>query len=141
VALLQREHVEKMLAEIEKTSAKRHWLKAIRGLMQAAVPTMRKDNPTADIPSVKLAKSKGHHTWTDAEIKQYRGYWPLGTQQRHVFEFALETVSRRGEVVRRGGSTSKAGAFGSSARMAAPMWTFRSRPSCKRPAMLCQRHT
>jgi integrase len=102
VALLQREHIERMLAEIERPSAKRHWLKAIRGLMQAAVPTMRKDNPTASIASIKLPKSKGHHTWTDAEIEQYRAYWPLGTQQRLVFEFALETVSRRGEVVRLG---------------------------------------
>jgi integrase len=99
VALLQRGHVEKMLAEIEKPSARRHWLKAIRALMQAAIPTMRNDDPTAGIPGVKLPRSRGHHTWTDAEIEHYRAYWPLGTQQRLVFEFALETVSRRGEVV------------------------------------------
>src|SRR5262249_4515541 len=41
-------------------------------------------------------------TWTDGEIEQYRAYWPYGTQQRLVTEFALETVSRRGEVVRLG---------------------------------------
>ena len=29
-------------------------------------------------------------------------YWPLGTQQRLVMEFALETASRKGEVVRLG---------------------------------------
>src|SRR5262249_12830198 len=74
-----------------------------------AIPTMRKDNPTAGIPSIKLPKSKGHHTWTDAEIDQYRAYWPLGTQQRLVFEFALETVSRRGEVVRLGPQHVKSG--------------------------------
>jgi integrase len=101
VALLQRGHVEKVLAEIEKPSARRHWLRAIRGLMQAAISTMRKDDSTAGI-GVKLPKSRGHHTWTDAEIEQYRAYWALGTQQRLVFEFALETVSRRGEVVRLG---------------------------------------
>src|SRR6266581_1749098 len=60
---------------------------------------MRKDDPTEGIPSIKLPKSKGHHTWTDDEIEQYRAYWPLGTQQRLVMEFALETTSRRGEVV------------------------------------------
>jgi len=102
VALLQRGHIDKMVAEIEKPSARRHWLKAIRGLMQAAIPTMRKDDPTAGIPGIKLPKSRGHHTWTDSEIEQYRAYWTLGTQQRLVFEFALETVSRRGEVVRLG---------------------------------------
>ncbi|MBT1514837.1 hypothetical protein KIP88_30555 [Bradyrhizobium sp. SRL28] len=35
-------------------------------------------------------------------IATYRKYWKLGTQQRLVLEFALETVSRRGEVVRLG---------------------------------------
>jgi hypothetical protein len=102
VALLRREHIEKMLAAIGKPSAKRHWLKAIRGLMRSAVPTMRRDDPTEGIASIKLPKSKGHHTWTDDEIAQYRAYWPLGTQQRLVMEFALETTSRRGEVVRLG---------------------------------------
>jgi integrase len=109
VALLRQEHIIKMLGEIERPSAKRNWLKAIRGLMQAAVPTMRKDDPTAGIPGIKLPKSRGHHTWTDAEIEQYRAYWPLGTQQRLVLEFALETVSRRGEVVRLGPQHVKSG--------------------------------
>jgi integrase len=102
VPLLRREHVLKMLAEICKPSAKRHWLKAIRGLLRFAVPTMLKVDPTVGIANVKLPKSKGHHTWTDDEIEQYRAYWPLGTQQRLVMEFALETASRRGEVVRLG---------------------------------------
>jgi site-specific recombinase XerD len=102
VALLQREHILKMLAAIGKPSAKRNWLKAIRGLLRSAVPTMRKDDPTEGIAAIRLPKSKGHHTWTDDEIAQYRAYWPLGTQQRLVMEFALETTSRRGEVVRLG---------------------------------------
>jgi integrase len=102
VALLRREHILRILAAIEKPSAKRHWLKAIRGLMKSAVPALRKDDPTEGITGIKLPKSKGHHTWDDGEIEQYRAYWPLGTQQRLVFEFALETMSRRGEVVRLG---------------------------------------
>jgi integrase len=102
VALLRRDHIENMLAAIEKPIAKRGWLKAIRPLLQSAVPNMRKDDPTAGIAGIKLPKSKGHHAWTDDEIEQYRSYWPLGTQQRLVMEFALETASRRGEVVRLG---------------------------------------
>jgi hypothetical protein len=31
--VLAGEHIEKMLAKIDKASAKRHWLSAIRGLM------------------------------------------------------------------------------------------------------------
>jgi integrase len=102
VALLRQEHIEKMLAAIAKASVKRDWLKAIRGLLRHAVPTMLKVDPTEGIASIKLPKSKGHHTWTDDEIEQYRAYWPLGTQQRLVMEFALETASRKGEVVRLG---------------------------------------
>ena len=102
VALLQHDHIAKMLGVISKPSAKRHWLKAIRGLLRSAIPAVRKDDPTRDIESIKMPKSKGHHTWTDDEIEQYRNHWPLGTQQRLVMEFALETASRRGEVVRLG---------------------------------------
>ncbi len=47
-------------------------------------------------------RSKGFHTWTDDEIAQYRDHWTLGTVQRLVMEFALETASRRSEVVRLG---------------------------------------
>jgi len=102
VALVSRDHMEKALAEIPKPGAKRHWHKAIRSLFKSAVPSRRKDNPTDGIATPKMPKSKGHHSWTDAEIKQYRNYWPLGTQQRLVMEFALEAVSRRCEVVRLG---------------------------------------
>src|SRR5262249_26478925 len=78
VALLQREHILGMLAAIERPSARRHWLKAIRGLLRAAVPTMRRDDPTEGIAGVKMPETKGHHAWTDEEIAQYRAYWPLG---------------------------------------------------------------
>jgi integrase len=102
VALLQREHIMKMLAAIQKPSAKRSWLKTIRGLMRAAVPTMRRDDPTEGIAGIKMPKTKGHPNWSDDEIERYRAYWPLGTQARLVMELALETLSRRGEIVRIG---------------------------------------
>jgi hypothetical protein len=124
VALLRREHVMKMLAEIEGASARRSWFKAIRPLLQHAVPTMLRDDPTAGIAAPKLPKTKGHHSWTDAEIAAYRARWPCGTQQRLVFEFALETVSRRGEVVRLGPQHSRPGASASPAFTARMTWTF-----------------
>jgi hypothetical protein len=65
----------------------------------------------ADIAGIKMPKTKGHHTWTDEEIAQYRAHWPLGTQQRLVMEFALETASRRGEVVRFGPQHVRNGRF------------------------------
>jgi len=91
-AHVEEPHLVNMMSEVPSPSARRSWLKIIRHLLQHAVPTTRKDNPAAGIAQVKLPKSKGH--WTDDQIAQYRKHWKLGTQQRLVFEFALETVSQ-----------------------------------------------
>jgi hypothetical protein len=102
VRLIEEAHLVKMMGDIASPTSRRSWLKAIKHLLQHAVPIMRKDNPAERIAQVRLPKSKGHWTWTDDQIAAYRKYWKLGTKQRLVFEFALETVSRRGEVVRFG---------------------------------------
>jgi integrase len=102
VATLEQHHLEKIMSQVARLVQRRRWLTTIRALLQSAVPTMRRDNPAAGIAGVKIPKTKGYHTWTDSEIDQYRAFWPLGTQERLVFEFALEAVSRRAEVVRLG---------------------------------------
>lgn len=99
VGLIAEAHLVKIMNDIASLSSRRSWLKAIKHLLQHAVPIMRKNNPAANIAQVRLPKSKGHWTWTDDQIATYRTHWKLGTKQRLVFEFALETVSRRGEVV------------------------------------------
>jgi integrase len=102
LATLGPRHIANISAAIDKVSTKRHWLKTIRALFEHGVPAMLEENPAAFIPLPKTLDTKGLHSWTDAEIAQYRAYWPYGTQQRLVFEFTLETVSRRGEVVQIG---------------------------------------
>jgi integrase len=102
VRLIEQAHLVAMMNKIEALSSRRSWLKTIRHLLQHAVPIMLPDNPAARIEQVKLPKTKGHWAWSDAQIASYRTHWRLGTKQRLVFEFALETVSRRGEVVRFG---------------------------------------
>jgi integrase len=101
VALLRQDHIALMLDEIAKPSAKLKWLKAIRLLMRAAIPAMIKDDPTAGI-KVALPRSKGWHSWDDQQIEQYRAHWRIGTEARLVFEFALESYSRRSEIARLG---------------------------------------
>jgi integrase len=101
VALLQRSHIEVMMATLPNIYARRLWLQTIRHLLQSAIPLMLKVDPTEGL-KVKIPKTDGHHTWTDEEIQRYRNYWRLGTQQRLVFEFALEAASRRCEVLRLG---------------------------------------
>jgi integrase len=80
---------------------KRHWLKTIRGVFKSAVPGVLAINPVAGI-AVKRPKTPGHRPWTPEQIEQYRARWPLGTEARLVLEFAYQTMSRRGEVVRLG---------------------------------------
>jgi integrase len=99
VALLRPEHVANMLDQIAKPTARRKMLKALRMLMVAAIPSLRKDDPTAGL-KVTLPKSKGWHSWTDAEIERYRMHHALGTAARLVMEFAIETTSRRMEITR-----------------------------------------
>lgn len=53
----------------------------------------RVDNPAKDTDPIK--KGPGWHTWTDAEIKQYRDFHPYGTVPRLVLELALNTSARR----------------------------------------------
>jgi hypothetical protein len=57
VALLRNGHILGMLTKIDKSTSRQNWLKAIRHLMQSAIPSMRKDNPTAGI-NIKLKKTK-----------------------------------------------------------------------------------
>ena len=78
------------------------WLKAIRGLLRSAVPTMLRDDPTEGIASIKSQRPRGITLGPMRRSSNIARYWPLGTQQRLVMEFALETASRRGEVVRLG---------------------------------------
>jgi integrase len=102
VATLEPWHIHKILDRIEKPHARRNWVKAVRPVMRLAVATgMRRTDPLAGI-KCKLPKSDGIHCWSDAEIAQYRSYWPLGSKQRLAMELALETTSRRGDVCRIG---------------------------------------
>lgn len=56
----------------------------------------RSDNPASDTAPIK--KGKGWHTWTDAEIEQYRAHHPYGTVPRLVLELARNTSARRGNL-------------------------------------------
>lgn len=54
----------------------------------------RTDNPAASTDPI-AQRGEGFHTWTDAEIKQYREHHVLGTTPRLVLELALNTAARR----------------------------------------------
>jgi integrase len=99
LALLQREHIHKMLAKIDRPHAKKNWLKAIRGLMRFAVLIrMRADDPTDGI-KLTMAKSDGFQTWSEEDIAVFRRHHAIGTRARLALELLLGTAQRRGDVI------------------------------------------
>jgi integrase len=80
----------------------RQYLATLRGLFQWAVENGHlKVDPTAGL-KVKMPKSPGHATWSDADVERYRAHWPLGTPARLALELLRETGLRRGDAVRVG---------------------------------------
>ena len=104
VALLQRDHVVKLLAARAATPATANALRrSLRALMQHAVEIgMRADNPTADVRKVPTAKGEGYHSWTEGEIEQFERHHPVGSRARLAFAPLLYTGQRRSDVVRMG---------------------------------------
>lgn len=66
---------------------------------------MRADNPVRQSETVRVAageRSKGYHTWSEAEIAQYRAKHALGTNARLAMELLLWTGQRRGDAIKLG---------------------------------------
>jgi integrase len=64
---------------------------------------IRTDNPVRQAEKVRVPageRSKGYHTWTEAEIAQYRAKHKLGTNARLAMELMLWTGQRRGDAIR-----------------------------------------
>ncbi len=61
----------------------------------------RADNP---IKGIKLSKHKerSYHPWTPEEIAQFEAHHPIGSKPRLAFALLLDTVQRRGDVIRLG---------------------------------------
>lgn len=101
IALLQRQHIVTLLKS-KKRFAARHWLKAIRVLMNYAVEVgLRHDNPVVGVKLPNL-KTDGYHTWTELEIEQFQKRHGKGTRARLALALLLYTGQRRGDVVRMG---------------------------------------
>lgn len=79
-------------------------LKVWRALMAHAVDErmIREGaNPAARLKAKRVA-TEGHHTWTPAEIAQFRDAHPYGGKARLAFELALWTSARRSDLTRLG---------------------------------------
>jgi integrase len=70
----------------------------MRRLMKFAVKQkLLTVNPTADIERFKVGK---HHTWSDAELRQFEARWKIGTRERLAYALLLYTGQRGGDVVK-----------------------------------------
>jgi integrase len=98
VALLEREHVTRMLAKKTATpTAANHWLRLIRALMKfAAREGMRPDDPTAGVNYLPYA-SAGFHTWSEEDIAAFEARHPIGSKARLAFALMLYTGCRRAD--------------------------------------------
>lgn len=97
IAKLERKHVVAMRDGLKPHAAK-NFIKALRGLLDYAVDAeLVTENVAADV-KVKLPKSDGFHSWTEAEISQYEGKHEIGTKARLALALALYTGQRCGDV-------------------------------------------
>ena len=109
-AQLHREHIIRLMAaSADRPQAANQLRKILRVLMQHAIEIgMRGDDPTRDVKAIRI-NSDGFHTWTEAEIEQFEGRWPIGSPERLAFALLLFTGQRRSDVVRMGPQHIEAG--------------------------------
>lgn len=94
------EAAEKIINQIgaEKPGMANLTRAVMRRLFQFALKTKRrKDNPMIGVEAFKVGE---HHTWTDAELKQFEDKWRLGTRQRLAYALLLYTGQRVGDVAK-----------------------------------------
>lgn len=103
IAMLQREHVQKMVNGRAGTpSAARNFLNTLRVLMSFAVELgLRSDDPTLGVKLPKI-KTAGWQTWTEQDIAAFEARHPVGTQARLAMALILYTGQRRSDVVHMG---------------------------------------
>ena len=91
-----------MLRQITKPHMRKQWLKMVRGLMAYAVRIqMRPNDPSVGF-KIKQRASDGVRSRSEQEIEMFRQRHPLGSRGRLAFELLLNTVQRRGDVIRMG---------------------------------------
>jgi site-specific recombinase XerD len=100
LAKMDRTWIERWLEQASTKNVQRTRYLAIRAFLKWAHEAVHliAVNPT-DGMQIKGGTIKGHHTWTDAEIAQYRAHHALGTMARLALELMLTLAARRGDAV------------------------------------------
>ncbi len=103
VALMQREHIKRLMAAKAATPATANaLLKMLRIIMQFAVEDgWRRDNPATGIKRQRT-KGEGWQPWSEPDIARYEARWEPGSRARLALVLLLAVGQRRGDVVRMG---------------------------------------
>lgn len=94
------DHAETIINRIgaEKPGMANLTLAVLRRVFQLAIKLKRRtDNPMDAVEPFEVGE---HHTWTDAELKQFEDKWRLGTRERLAYALLLYTGQRVGDVTR-----------------------------------------
>ncbi|MBZ0163172.1 MAG: tyrosine-type recombinase/integrase [Notoacmeibacter sp.] len=95
---VRRRHVVEAMDSL-KPHAANNFRKVMSQVFSWAVSIELVDtNPVAGVPAIRI-KSDGFHTWTVAEVEQFRRRWPLGTRARLAMDLLLYTGLRRADVI------------------------------------------
>mgnify|MGYP007100052679 CR=1 FL=1 len=100
VAAIKASHIERLRDEVaEKTPGKANLIvTAMKVLMAFAVRRDYRDaNPAAEI---RMIRGGEYRSWTDDELAQFEKRWPRGTTERLIYELALYTGQRRGDLAK-----------------------------------------
>jgi len=101
IGLMGAEHLQAIITK-KTPAAQRNFKKAMRGFVDHCMAHgVIKSDPLAGLKLAKM-KTKGHHTWTEHEIEQYRQKYAPGTKERLALELLLQTGHARADVVRMG---------------------------------------
>jgi integrase len=101
VSMMTQEAVERIINRIgdEKPAMANLTRAVLRKLMRFAVKSkLIASNPVVDIERFKTGE---HHTWTDAELRQYERHWRVGTRERLAYALLLYTAQRVGDATTR----------------------------------------
>jgi site-specific recombinase XerD len=100
---MQAKHIRALRNELASTpAAADQRLRALKALFAWAVENdMAASNPTRDVKKV-VRPSKGHHSWTMGEIKQYEAWHPIGSKARLAMALIFFTAARREDAIRFG---------------------------------------
>lgn len=108
IALMPAEALQKIMNH-KTPAAQRNFKRAMRGFLDFCMThSLIKVDPLAGTKLSKM-KTKGHHTWTDEEIEQFKQTHPSGTKARLALELLLQTGHARADVVRMGRQHARSG--------------------------------